>query len=422
MYYYRVHGTVCASLQPRELPPTEAAEQAQVSAFLFERPLEQSRAHFQVTSPMLLYQTQEDAGWLSSQVLEAQAAPLLQRYGAPDEALCAAIASGRLRAVNVRHPRWQELLTASTPLCGGRKRVHVLALGDVGSHILIGLRLLGSDVIERIGICDLNAQVAARWEFEANQIALAGAPTALPEVEIVSQERLFDCDVFIFAASAGVPPVGAQAGDVRMVQLEKNAAIIRQYARQARKAHFRGLFCEVSDPVDPLAKAAWLASNQDDDGHFDGGGLLPEQVQGYGLGVMNARAAYYAKRDARFARFLAEGRCFGGHGQELVVADSITDYDDALSRELTTLALEANLHMRALGFKPFVAPAYSSGVLSILQTLRGDWHYGSVFLGGSYMGVRNRYTVAGQSHEILPLAEPLMARIRASEAALRAIL
>ena len=36
-------------------------------------------------------------------------------------------------------------------------------------------------------------------------------------------------------------------------------------------------------------------------------GLLPEQIQGFGLGVMNARAAYYAKRDPRFSRFLTEG-------------------------------------------------------------------------------------------------------------------
>ena len=144
-------------------------------------------------------------------------------------------------------------------------------------------------------------------------------------------------------------------------------------------------------------------------------------MQGYGLGVMNARAAYYAKRDVRFQQFLEEGRCFGGHGKELVVADSIAHYDDARSRALTTLALEANLAVRALGFKPFVAPAYSSGVLSILQTLRGEWHYGSVFLGGSYMGVKNRTTSRGQKHEILPLPEALLARIRASEASLRAI-
>lgn len=421
MYYYRVNDVVCCSWMPLDMQEATLAERKDVRVFLFERPVATSRAHFLVNHEDLLYQREEDAGWLSQTVLETQAAPQRAQWGAPDVFVQRAIAAGRLRAVNCLHPRWQDLLSDDVPLHGGKKRVHILALGDVGSHILIGLHMLGGDCIDRIGICDLDDKVAARWEFEVNQIALPWNHEALPAVEIVSQEQLFDCDVFVFVASAGVPAVGSEVADVRMVQLEKNTAIISSYAKQARNAQFRGLFCEVADPVDPLAKAAWLASNTNDDGVFDGLGLLPEQIQGYGLGVMNARATYYAKRDARFARFLQEGRCFGGHGKELVIADSITHYNDIDSRALTKLALNANIQMREIGFKPFVAPAYSSGVLSILATLRGDWHYGSVYLGGSYMGVKNRYTAQGQEHEILPLPEALMARIYASQASLRAI-
>lgn len=421
MNFYNVNNIICCSWQTLDLPVATAEEEEAVSVFLFERPLTASRATFQVNDEALLYQTEENADWLSKTCLENQAASQRTKLGAVPETVHSAITEGRMRAVNMAHPHWQALLEASHPQKPGKKRVHLLALGDVGSHILIGLRLLGSDVIAHIGICDLNPQVEARWEFEANQIMSAFASDTLPEVSIVSPDALFDCDVFIFAASAGVPPIGAEDSDVRMVQLEKNAAIIGKYAKMARAAEFRGLFCEVSDPVDPLAWAAWYASNCDEAGRFDGLGLRPEQIQGYGLGVMNARAAYYAKHDSRFAHFLSEGRCYGGHGKELVIADSLTQYDDALSRELTTLALEANLKMRELGFKPFVAPAYSSGVLSILATLRGEDHYGSVFLGGNYMGVKNRYTAVGQRHEILPLPEALMTRIRESEASLDAI-
>ena len=46
---------------------------------------------------------------------------------------------------------------------------------------------------------------------------------------------------------------------------------------------------------------------------------LPEQIQGYGLGVMNARAAYFAKKTNVFNPFLKEGRAFGPHGQYLIV-------------------------------------------------------------------------------------------------------
>lgn len=179
----------------------------------------------------------------------------------------------------------------------------------------------------------------------------------------------------------------------------------------AREKNFKGLFCAVSDPVDPLAKTAFLESNKNEAGEYDWMGLLPEQIQGFGLGVMNARAAYYAKRDPRFKQFLTEGRSFGPHGQDLVIADSIENYNDELSKELTNLTVTANLHMRAIGYKPFVAPAFSSGAISILMTLRKQWHCGSVFFGGVYMGVKNRYTEHGLETEVLALPDALYERI-----------
>ena len=233
-------------------------------------------------------------------------------------------------------------------------RVNLLALGDVGSTLLLGLRLMGADVLDSIGICDVNEKAAARWEFEINQIAFPWNYDALPPVDVVPMDKLMDCDVFVFVASKGIPPVGSGVKDVRMAQYENNKAIVSQYAKQAREAGFKGLFCVVSDPVDALARAAWQASNTDENGNFDGKGLRPEQVQGYGLGVMNARAAYYAKRQPElFGDFLTEGRAFGPHGQDLVIANSIANYDDERSRALTKLAVTANMEMRALGYKPY---------------------------------------------------------------------
>ena len=305
-----------------------------------------------------------------------------------------------LTAVNIDRPGWQDVLALRSD--GRKKRVNLLAIGDVGSTLLTGLKLLGGDVIESIGICDLSEQCTARWEFEMGQISLPWEYHTMPEVHVVNPENLFDCDVFVFVASKGIPPVGSGVKDVRMYQFENNAKIVKMYARMAREQGFNGLWCAVSDPVDPLAKTAYLESNKDETGNWDGKGLRPEQVQGFGLGVMNARAAYYAKRDDRFASFLTEGRSFGPHGTGLTIANSIEHYDDALSQELTQLTVTANLAMRAIGFKPYVAPAMSSGALSILLTLRGQWHCGSVFLDGIFMGVKNRYTPAGIETELLP--------------------
>ena len=331
----------------------------------------------------------------SLNVLDASRLPRVKL----DETLGAALSEGRLTVVNRSRPNWER---AMEPPKAGKKRVNILAIGDVGSTLLTGLKLLGGDVIDSIGVCDLSEQITERWEFEMGQVSLPWNYGAFPEVEVVDAANLFDCDVLVFVASKGIPPVGSGVKDVRMAQFESNAAIVRHYARMAREKRFRGLWAAVSDPVDPLAKTAYLESNRDENGNWDGLGLLPEQVQGYGLGVMNARAAYYAKRDARFASFLSDGRAYGPHGTGLWIANSLSDYDEALSAALTERTVTANLKMRELGFKPYLAPALSSGALSLLLTLRGEWHCGSVFLDGVYMGCKNRYTPAGLETELLP--------------------
>ena len=264
-------------------------------------------------------------------------------------------------------------------------KVNVLAMGDVGGTLVMGLRLLGGETVADIGIYDLNEKLLRRYEREINQI---GYPDrrSMPKIEILTEDKLFECDVFVFCASLGVPPVGA-AGDVRMAQLDANKKLVSQYAAKAVAEQFTGIFAVVSDPVDPLCKAAVRR------------GLGFTQVQGFGLGVMNARAAYYADRDNRFVAYGDEGRAYGPHGEDLVIADSITSYNDELSRELTELTVKSNLETRADGFKPYIAPALSSGAISILQMLRKEWNYSSVFLGdensGAFLGCRNRRAETG---------------------------
>lgn len=372
-----------------------------------------------------------------------------------DPGISEAIGRGGMRAVNVMHPRAYSLVLKSSrrqrqgagcavvrnaraagfspfdvPRTGrnGGYRVNILAMGDVGGMLLTGLKLLGGGTVDEIGIADINENAAKRWEFEANQMSYALDYGRLPEVKIIDAEDLFDCDAAVFCATKGVPPVeksgdcapdgkaAAQAApggdgpvrDVRMAQLEANSGLVASYARSAARAGFDGLFCQVSDPVDQLA-GVFLRTCREE-GHE----VFPERVQGFGLGVMNARAAYYAEKDEHYASFLTEGRAFGAHGKGLVIANSTENYDDDISRELTEKALNANLVMRSFGYKPYAAPAVSSGAISILQTLRGEWHYSSCFLGGRFFGCRNRYTENGQEIERLQLPDELMARIEES--------
>lgn len=315
----------------------------------------------------------------------------------------------KVKAVNTSYDGYEKCFYMEEPR---KKRVNILALGDVGSTMLMGLKLLGGNCIDSIGIFDRSEDKIKRWEYEMNQTSLPFDYNCFPEVSGIKKEELFDCDLFAFCASKGVPPIGSSVKDVRMVQFEENSKLIREYAQMAAQEKFKGIFAVVSDPVDPLCKVVYEESN---------GILTPEQIKGYGLGVMNARASYYAKKELKFSHFLTEGRAFGPHGNDLIIADSINNYNDELSIELTKLAVEANLEVRKTGFKPFIAPALSSGAISIIHTLSGKWHYSSNFIGGVYMGAKNRNTPAGVEIEKINMTQALFDRIDRTYKALEQI-
>ncbi len=115
MFYYRINGTLCCSLNgeldfPREelygrgTDEKEAREKAsgeEELVFLFERSPKNCRASFRVTDPALLYQDREDVSWLNKNALGE---------GMRDEIVDSFIKEGKMRAVNLNHPRFQEIL------------------------------------------------------------------------------------------------------------------------------------------------------------------------------------------------------------------------------------------------------------------------------------------------------------------------
>ena len=291
---------------------------------------------------------------------------------------------------------------------GDKKKIQVAGLGDVGSSLLIGLRLMGADVLKSIGIYDLDLNRCLRWEMELNQIRQAFSEEEGPEVSILLEEELFACDIFVFCIARSVPAVGQEDKDVRLVQLEANGRIVASYARKAAERGFKGLFVVVSDPVDLLCRVA-LNATQDMEHP-----LHPNQIQGCGLGVMNARAMYYARKYIAFGQYLTEGRAFGPHGDKLVIANSLNPghYRAELSDELTRITRTANLQMRQVGYKPYVAPALSSGALTILQIIRGEWNYSANYLNGVYFGARNRTTSQGIEWELADLPAELWEKLQ----------
>ena len=391
MFYYKYKDKYLFSLKDDYNYEKAAGipEECRELYFLSRLDKDNSKKSFAVNHPSDLFIEEESLDMLKLDD---------RRYALPEKIL-ELIEDRKIKAVNTAYEDYEQCFYMNQ---FKKNKVNILALGDVGSTLLIGLKLYGANSISSIGIYDRSGDKVKRWEYEMGQTSFP-FEDSLPEVHGIERDQLFDCDMFVFCASKGVPPIGSEGLDVRMVQFEENAKLIREYASIAADNKFRGTFAVVSDPVDLLCLAALK----------EGRGMLsPEQIKGYGLGVMNARAIYYSKKYDKFSMYLKEGRAFGPHGKDLVIANSIRDYDDDLSKELTRYAVEANLEVRKTGFKPYIAPALSSGAISIVHTLEGKYHYSSNYLAGVYMGAKNRNLPSGLDIEKIKMPDKLFERIK----------
>ncbi len=260
----------------------------------------------------------------------------------------------------------QEIMNLSKPYTAS-----LMGLGDVGGTLLMGLRLLGKDTLSHIKIYDRDEKKRRRYFLEINEISDGDVMPTILEADLTS---IFQTDVFIFTVSAYVPPIDTTLQDVRLVQYEKNKRILLDYVKQAEVSGFRGYYFIVSDPVDLLCMALMK------EGH-----IASHRIRGFGLGVMEARARFIAKENHVYEEDL---RTYGPHGKGLIVINSLSKYSSTISRDLTLQTERENFRIRETGFKPFIAPALSSGSISILKALEGKEHLSTIFNGYVFMGCR----------------------------------
>lgn len=292
-------------------------------------------------------------------------------------------------------------------------RLAIVGLGDVGGSLAQALCTLGSESIAALMLFDLDPNRQARYVLELGQIY---GPYAKPiPVTACTADEIFDADVVVFTASKSVPPVGAAVKDMRMVQLEANAQLVRDLVAKGVARNFRGLYAIVSDPVDLLCQVArdtLVALGQPEGASI--------RVKGFGLGVMNARAHYYAC-ELGCPEYAIEGRAYGPHGKDLVVINSLGDaFDPEMSLKLREAVVTANLKVRDLGFKPYIAPAISSAAYSLKACLEGVWHYSTVPFGQQYLGCLNAFVGEGPVMEALPEHPVMRGWIQAALAAMEA--
>ena len=133
---------------------------------------------------------------------------------------------------------------------------------------------------------------AARYELELNQV-LPPDGQPLPEIVICEEKDLFACDLFaVHGLARRAAPSAPAVADVRHGAVRGKPRHAAQ--RMQRMARRTRLHRPVLPDLRPR-RSAWPAlcfpakATSNAAGEFDGCGLLPEQVQGFGLGVMEAR-------------------------------------------------------------------------------------------------------------------------------------
>lgn len=415
MYFYKRDDNFAFSFE--EFPRYELTTEEEVKEdleenedkrlFFLNRKSANKRVSYGITDPSMLFEDGDNIEIINKKSLEeAKTIPAWIKK---------AISEERVQYLNIGHPCRRRFVSEAEPK---KWKINIIGLGDVGSNLLLGLKLLGENYISQIGIYSNNENIIRRYEMEMNQICSPDPSSPLftsePQVKGLNSNEVMDCDMFIFCASMKVPEVGTEVKDVRMAQYQANREILSYYAKIARREKFKGVFAIVSDPVDLLCKAAYLESNRNDSGIEDFDGLMPEQIEGFGLGVMYARALYYSDFEDTREEFRMHGRAYGPHGNGLIIANSILNYDDELSSKLTKRTIEANLRVRELGYKPYIAPALSSGAMSILARIKGDYHYSCVFIDDAYFGIKNRTRSNGLQIERVELPDQLFTKIKES--------
>ncbi len=411
MYYYKMDDLQLVSEESVEiLSPfkIESLNHFKRTFWVFNRPDYRGKQYFKITPSFVSLESYESVEWLMSphkNQISEELQVLSDRELLSGLNINAWVGQLNTKDVDQIIVSFKGFVANVTALDTGKKRVHLLGLGDVGSTLAIGLKLLGGESLHTLGVYDINEHQRRRYEMELNQIIVN------PEikVEALNGDDLFHCDVFVFCASKYVPKVGEKVADVRMIQFEENSKIVEIYAKMARNSGFKGLFCVVSDPVDLLCRSVLDASNTNEAGEYDGLGIPAERIRGFGLGVMHGRSFYYAKKLG--VEYSANGRVFGPHGKDLICVNHITKYDHEASLALTDSVIHANIDVRDEGFKPYIAPAISSGAKSILDAIAGNWHYSATCMGTTFFGALNRQTIAGVEYEQNVLDTQLRERI-----------
>ncbi len=129
---------------------------------------------------------------------------LKESYHEIPENIAELIEKRKVKAVNTDYEDYEECFHMQDLR---KSTVNILALGDVGSTLLTGLKLLGGNAVSRIGIYDRSPEKVQRWEYEMNQVSYPSDFNALRKLKVLIKTSSLIAIYLYFVLQKGFLPL-----------------------------------------------------------------------------------------------------------------------------------------------------------------------------------------------------------------------
>ena len=183
LFYCIVENCIIISKEKenfKKITEKEASSHKGLMYFLLNLDEKNSRRSFLITNTSMLFIKNENLDLL----IEKDSLIPVPKF------IKKSIEEKRLIGINKTCKNWKETLKFN-PCPNPKWKINVVGLGDVGGTLITGLRLLGGDCIEEVGIYDKDINKVNRWEYECNQIQSPTLNPNLPKIKPLNENFIF---------------------------------------------------------------------------------------------------------------------------------------------------------------------------------------------------------------------------------------
>lgn len=179
------------------------------------------------------------------------------------------------------------------------RKVGIVGVGHVGAHCAFSLATQG--IVDELVLVDINKQKAVSERQD-----LIDSVTYLPHrvnVEVGEYEDLKDCDIVVISVG-----VITKSHD-RLDELQRSVDMVDSFVKRIVDSGFNGIFINITNPCDIIARRVWELS-----------GFDKSKVFGTGTGLDSSRFRAILARETGIDHKSIQAYTLGEHGDSQIAA------------------------------------------------------------------------------------------------------